>query len=79
MAAGAAGGVSPLSFNTVATRDFMLVVPRRRESVGPLSCNAMAFAGSFFVRSAGELEYLRAAGPMAVLAEVGFPPVSQSS
>jgi ATP adenylyltransferase len=62
-----------VSHNLVMTRLFMMAVPRRREGDGPVSCNAMAFAGSFFVRSAEELAHVRAAGPMHILAAVGFP------
>ena len=64
-----------LSYNTVMTREFMLVVPRREESIGPISCNAMAFAGSFFVRGIDELEYIREQGPMKILSAVGYPPL----
>ena len=70
-AAGVEGAT--MSYNMVMTREFILVAPRRRESAGPVSCNAMAFAGSFFVRSAGELEFIHAQGPMHVLSEVGVP------
>lgn len=61
------------SYNTIFTSRFMMVVPRRSESFGPVSCNAMAFAGSFFVRSKQELEFIRHEGPLRVLEEVGFP------
>lgn len=64
-----------LSFNTVMTQHFMLVVPRKEESTGPVSCNAMAFAGSFFVRGTDELAFIREQGPLKVLADVGYPPL----
>lgn len=60
------------SYNTIFTKDFMMVVPRRMESIGPLSCNAMAFAGSFFVRSKEELDFIHEQGPFKILKEVGF-------
>jgi ATP adenylyltransferase len=72
-AARAAGGAAPASYNLVLTRRFFLAAPRRAEADGPVSVNAVGFAGSFFVRSAAELEHVRAAGPMAILARVGFP------
>jgi ATP adenylyltransferase len=72
-AARAGGGAAPASYNLVLTRRFFLAAPRRAEADGPVSVNAMGFAGSFFVRSAAELEHVRAAGPMAILARVGFP------
>jgi ATP adenylyltransferase len=61
------------SYNLVMTHHFMMVVPRRHEGAGPVSCNAMAFAGSFFVRSTEELEYVRRAGPLHILESVGYP------
>lgn len=66
-------GPVPLSYNLLLTRRFLLLVPRRRETVGPVSCNSVAFAGSFFVRSREELEFVKGVGPAHVLAEVGFP------
>lgn len=62
-----------LSFNTLFTKDFMMLIPRRLESYSAVSCNAMAFAGSFFVRNAEELNAIRGSGPLHILSEVGFP------
>lgn len=70
--ASASGRQRSSSVNMIMTRQFMMVVPRRCESVGPVNCNAMAFAGSFFVRSVEELEFIRQQGPMNILEEVGF-------
>lgn len=61
------------SYNLLMTQHFMMLVPRRQESDGPVSCNAMAFAGSFFVRSTDELAHVQREGPMHVLATVGWP------
>ena len=66
-------GPAPLSYNMVLTRTFMMLVPRRAEADGPISCNSVAFAGSFFVRSTEELGYVRGTGPMRILSSVGFP------
>jgi len=62
----------PFSFNTIFTREFIMVVPRRADAFGAVSCNSMAYAGSFFVRSAEELEFIREKGPMQILKQVGF-------
>ena len=51
----------------------MLVVPRSHEACGPCSCNAVAYAGSLFVRSAEELEYARVRGPLHILTATGYP------
>ena len=62
-------------YNLLVTTDWMLVVPRRVEHAGPISVNALGYAGSLFARDAAELELIRRTGPLRILAEVGFPPV----
>jgi ATP adenylyltransferase len=57
-------------YNLLATRRWMLVVPRRQERYESISVNALGFAGSLFVRNAAELELMRRAGPMNVLRAV---------
>ncbi|MBM4378695.1 MAG: phosphorylase [Deltaproteobacteria bacterium] len=54
-------------YNLLCTREWMLLVPRARESVGDVSLNALAFAGSFFVKTEAQREQLRATGPAAAL------------
>ena len=60
----------PAPYNLLATRRWMLVVPRRQERYQSTSINALGFAGSLFVRNAAELELVRSAGPMKVLRAV---------
>ncbi|MFH2008524.1 MAG: phosphorylase [bacterium] len=60
----------PGPYNLLLTREWMLVVPRAVERFGAVSLNALAFAGSLFVRDAEQLEALRAAGPMRALCAV---------
>lgn len=68
-------GVEPgAPWNLLATRAWMLVVPRRTESFEGVSVNALGFAGSLLVKTPAQLERLRAVGPMAVLRAVGLPP-----
>lgn len=64
----------PFSFNLLLTRRVAVVVPRRSGRSGS-SCspNAVAFAGSMLARSEEELAFVREKGPMAILAECGFP------
>ena len=57
-------------YNMLATRRWMLVVPRRREHAEGISINALGFAGSLFVRSDEELERVRRSGPMNMLRAV---------
>ena len=57
-------------YNVLATRRWMLLVPRARESFDGISLNALAFAGSLFVRDRDALERVRRAGPMNALRAV---------
>lgn len=61
------------SYNMVLTSTFMMLVPRRTEFCGPVAVNSMGFAGSMLMRSQEELDYIRAEGPMRILAAVGVP------
>lgn len=57
-------------YNLVITHRWMLLVPRTQERFEGISINALAFAGSFFVRDERQLEALTRAGPMAALRSV---------
>lgn len=60
-------------YNLLATREWMLLVPRSREAADGIAVNALGFAGSLFVRDAQHLDAVRQIGPMALLRRVGFP------
>ncbi|HQZ01180.1 MAG TPA: DUF4922 domain-containing protein [Thauera sp.] len=60
-------------YNLLASRDWLLVVPRRCERWQDISVNSLGYAGSLFVRDKNQIERLRAEGPLAVLTAVGFP------
>lgn len=60
----------PRAYNLLATRDWMFLVPRTRESWEGISVNSLAFAGAFLVKDEEELERLRNAGPLRALKEV---------
>jgi ATP adenylyltransferase len=61
-------------YNLLLRRGWMLLVPRRREHFESVSVNGLGYAGSLFVRTVGELDLVRRAGPMNVLAAVsGLP------
>jgi len=66
-------GRASAPYNLLATREWMLLVPRAQERFGSISVNALGFAGSLFVRDADELAALRAAGPIAALRAVARP------
>lgn len=60
-------------YNLLVIRDWLLLVPRRCEKWTDVSVNSLGFAGSLFARNCGQIERIRAAGPLAVLAAVCFP------
>ncbi len=59
-------------YNLLVSRNWLLVVPRRCEKWQDVSINALGYAGSLFVRDENQIERLRAEGPLAVLAAVGY-------
>ena len=62
-------------YNLLATRRWMLLVPRRTERFDSIAVNALGFAGSLFVRDEAQLALVKRAGPMAVLRETAIAPV----
>lgn len=58
------------AYNLLATREWMLLVPRVEERFEGISVNALGFAGSLFVKDAAQLELVARVGPRAVLAAV---------
>jgi ATP adenylyltransferase len=57
----------------LATREWLLLVPRSREFFDGISINALGFAGALLVHNEVQLRALRAAGPLAVLRETALP------
>ena len=66
-------GHAAASYNWLMTRDWMLVVPRGSEFCGPVTVNSLGYAGTFFVRSEEEIEFVTTMGPLRVLAGMGVP------
>ncbi|MEX3959312.1 phosphorylase [Trinickia sp. EG282A] len=60
-------------YNLLLTPRWMLVVPRRAECADGVSINALGFAGSLFVRDAGQMETVRRLRPMTLLERVSMP------
>jgi ATP adenylyltransferase len=58
------------AYNLLATREWLLLIPRRRERYEGISVNALGFAGSLFVPDDAQCEIVRRAGPRTVLAAV---------
>eukprot|EP00210_Caulerpa_lentillifera_P007950 g7589.t1 len=62
-----------LSYNLVWTRNWMILIPRSQAASGPCNLNALVFAGTIFVRSNAEVQYVKTMGPMKLLENVAFP------
>ena len=58
-------------YNLLATREWMLMVPRRAEHFESISINALGFAGALLVRTEPELALIRERGPMTALRATG--------
>ncbi len=58
------------AYNLLATREWMLIVPRSQEHFESISVNSLGFAGTLLVRNAAEMEILKAQGPMNILKNV---------
>jgi len=60
-------------YNLIATREWLLLVPRSREHFDSISINALGFAGALLVWNEEQLRGLRAAGPLTALRETALP------
>lgn len=58
------------AYNLLATRQWMLIVPRLQESFASISVNSLGFAGSLFVRNDEQMQILKNYGPMTILQQV---------
>ncbi len=66
-----ASGLLP-AFNLLVEEGWMLVVPRRQEHCHGISFNALSFGGLLQLAHADQVERVRAAGPLALLAATAF-------
>ncbi|MBR8826592.1 MAG: phosphorylase [Gomphosphaeria aponina SAG 52.96 = DSM 107014] len=62
---------NPGAYNLLATREWMLIVPRSQESFESISVNSLGFAGALLVRNPEEMELLKKIGPLTLLKKVG--------
>ena len=58
-------------YNLLATREWMLVIPRSQESFQSISVNSLGFAGALLVKDEEEMKLLKNVGPMTILKGVG--------
>jgi len=62
----------PVAYNFLATKNWMLIVPRKQESFQNISINSLGFAGSLFVRDHTALQLLQELTPLKLLTKVAF-------
>lgn len=65
-------GAYPAPYNLLATRDWLMLVPRSQESFADISVNSLGFAGALLVRSPEQLQLLKQMGPLQLLQAVGY-------
>lgn len=58
------------AYNLLATREWMLIVPRSHESFESISVNSLGFAGSVFVQNEQQMQIIKDLGPMTLLEKV---------
>ncbi len=59
------------AYNLLATREWMLIVPRSAEHFESISINSLGFAGAFLVRNKQQMQMLKDCKPMTILKQVG--------
>jgi ATP adenylyltransferase len=62
------------AYNLLATRQWMLLVPRALDSFSEIPVNSLGFAGTLVVRNEQQIKILLDHGPMTVLKNVTVPP-----
>jgi ATP adenylyltransferase len=66
-----AAGTKAGAYNLLATREWMIIVPRSQESFQSISVNSLGFAGALFVKTQQQMQILKDCTPMRVLENVG--------
>ncbi|MBE9142297.1 ATP adenylyltransferase family protein [Planktothrix mougeotii] len=60
------------AYNLLATRNWMMIVPRSQEEFEGISINSLGFAGGLLVRNSQQLQWLKSYHPLTVLKQVGI-------
>lgn len=58
-------------YNFLATREWMLIVPRSQENFAGIEVNSLGFAGALLVRNEDQMKIMKDNGPLNVLKTVG--------
>ncbi|BCL33657.1 ATP adenylyltransferase family protein [Nostoc sp. MS1] len=73
------GNQQPGAYNLLATREWMLIIPRSQEHFQSISVNSLGFAGALLVKNELEMQLLKQHGPMNILKEVGISQLTVDS
>jgi ATP adenylyltransferase len=63
-----------MAYNLLVTRRWMLIVPRSGEQVGGIGINALAYAGSLFVRDQAQMAAVKRVGPLRLITRAAVQP-----
>ena len=63
----------PGAYNMLATRKWMMIVPRSRDAFESIAINSLGFAGSLFVKNENCLKLLKEQTPLEILKTVAYP------
>ena len=69
---GVTSGKPKGAYNLLATREWMLIIPRAKEEFESISINSLGFAGSLFVRDEEQMQIIKNHGPMNMLTNVAL-------
>ncbi|MGK7898149.1 MAG: DUF4922 domain-containing protein [Xenococcus sp. (in: cyanobacteria)] len=62
----------PAAYNFLATKKWMIIIPRSRDSFGSIAINSLGFAGSLFVKDENCLKLLKKKTPLEILNAVAY-------
>ncbi|MBE9235454.1 phosphorylase [Anabaena aphanizomenioides LEGE 00250] len=60
------------AYNFLATREWMLIIPRLQEEFESISINSLGFAGALLVRNTEQMQLVKDIGPMNILRKVAL-------
>lgn len=61
------------AYNLLATREWMLIVPRSHAEFAGIGVNSLGFAGALLVRNEQEMQVIKEQGPMTILQHLALP------
>lgn len=59
------------SYNMLATKEYLIIIPRLQERSQSISINSLGFAGSLLVSNSEKMEIIKKIGPLTLLTNVG--------